>query len=41
LPGRQQLDTLRDHLTELEVAADRLEARLNRLRRRLESEATA
>ncbi|MCE8003872.1 ubiquinone biosynthesis accessory factor UbiJ [Billgrantia ethanolica] len=41
LPGRQQFDTLRDHLTELEVAADRLEARLSRLRRRLESEATA
>ena len=39
LPGRQQLETLRDHLTELEVAADRLEARLARLRRRLESEA--
>lgn len=39
LPGRQQMDNLRDHLTELEVAADRLEARLARLRRRLESEA--
>ncbi|MBA2778108.1 ubiquinone biosynthesis accessory factor UbiJ [Billgrantia kenyensis] len=39
LPGRQQIETLRDHLTELEVAADRLEARLARLRRRLESEA--
>jgi ubiquinone biosynthesis accessory factor UbiJ len=39
LPGRQQLDNLRDHLTELEVATDRLEARLARLRRRLEREA--
>lgn len=39
LPGRQQFENLRDHLTELEVAADRLEARLARLRRRLESEA--
>lgn len=38
LPGRQQLDNLRDHLTELEVATDRLEARLARLRRRLECE---
>jgi ubiquinone biosynthesis accessory factor UbiJ len=41
LPGRHQLETLRDHLTELEVAADRLEARLARLRRRLESEAVS
>ncbi|QTP53678.1 hypothetical protein HNO51_02665 [Billgrantia sulfidoxydans] len=39
LPGRHQFETLRDHLTELEVAADRLEARLARLRRRLEHEA--
>jgi ubiquinone biosynthesis protein UbiJ len=39
LPGRQQLDNLRDHLTELEVATDRLETRLARLRRRLECEA--
>ncbi|GAB2780316.1 SCP2 sterol-binding domain-containing protein [Halomonas shantousis] len=31
LPGRQQLAVLRDHLTELEVATDRLEARLTRL----------
>lgn len=37
LPGRHQLDNLRDHLTELEVATDRLEARLDRLRRRLEN----
>ncbi|TFH88378.1 hypothetical protein EQG41_00605 [Billgrantia azerbaijanica] len=37
LPGRHQLDNLRDHLTELEVATDRLEARLERLRRRLEN----
>lgn len=35
LPGRHQLAILRDHLTELELAADRLEARLTRLRRRL------
>ncbi|WP_249978424.1 ubiquinone biosynthesis accessory factor UbiJ [Vreelandella olivaria] len=35
LPGRQQRDVLRDHLTELEVATDRLAARLNRLHRRL------
>jgi ubiquinone biosynthesis protein UbiJ len=35
LPGRQQRDVLRDHLTELEVATDRLEARLKRLHRRL------
>ncbi|MHB0776718.1 ubiquinone biosynthesis accessory factor UbiJ [Halomonas sp. WWR20] len=31
LPGRQQRDMLRDHLTELEIATDRLEARLARL----------
>lgn len=35
LPGRHQLDAARDHVTELEVATDRLEARLARLRRRL------
>ncbi|MDN3557591.1 ubiquinone biosynthesis accessory factor UbiJ [Halomonas maura] len=35
LPGRHQLEILRDHLTELEIATDRLEARLERLRRRL------
>lgn len=35
LPGRQQRHLLRDHLTELELATDRLEARLNRLQRRL------
>ncbi|MFW6346818.1 MAG: hypothetical protein ACOC0M_10890, partial [Halomonas sp.] len=35
LPGRHQLRVLRDHLTELEVATDRLEARLARLHRRL------
>ncbi|QOR37554.1 hypothetical protein HNO52_02735 [Billgrantia diversa] len=39
LPGRHQLEALRDHLTELEVATDRLDARLARLRRRLEHEA--
>ncbi|WP_163558077.1 SCP2 sterol-binding domain-containing protein [Halomonas sp. NO4] len=38
LPGRHQFENLRDHLTELEVTTDRLEARLARLRRRLESE---
>lgn len=37
LPGRHQLEILRDHLTEIEVATDRIEARLERLRRRLES----
>ncbi|SDJ17954.1 ubiquinone biosynthesis accessory factor UbiJ [Billgrantia gudaonensis] len=36
LPGRHQLDNLRDHLTELEVATDRVAARLDRLRRRLD-----
>ncbi|MGM0695123.1 MAG: ubiquinone biosynthesis accessory factor UbiJ [Pseudomonadota bacterium] len=35
LPGRHQLEALRDHLTEVEIATDRLEARLARLRRRL------
>ncbi|MEQ6889327.1 SCP2 sterol-binding domain-containing protein [Halomonas sp. CS7] len=35
LPGRHQLEALRDHMTELEIATDRLEARLARLRRRL------
>lgn len=40
LPGRHQLEVLRDHLTELEVAADRLEARLERLRRRLADRVT-
>ncbi|WP_404414264.1 SCP2 sterol-binding domain-containing protein [Vreelandella aquamarina] len=35
LPGRQQRDVLRDHLSELEISTDRLEARLNRLHRRL------
>ncbi|MGM0784934.1 MAG: ubiquinone biosynthesis accessory factor UbiJ [Pseudomonadota bacterium] len=38
LPGRHQLENLRDHLTELEVATDRLEARLARLRRRIDDE---
>ncbi|MBS9403145.1 SCP2 sterol-binding domain-containing protein [Halomonas sp. TRM85114] len=36
LPGRHQLSATRDHLTELEIATDRLEARLAKLRRRLE-----
>lgn len=35
LPGRQQRRVLREHLTELEVATDRLEARFNRLQRKL------
>ncbi|GGX97367.1 SCP2 domain-containing protein [Litchfieldella qijiaojingensis] len=35
LPGRAQFEVLRDQLTELEVATDRLEARLARLNRRL------
>ena len=35
LPGRQQRSVLREHLTELEVATDRLEARFKRLQRRL------
>lgn len=35
LPGRHQFEALRDHMTELEIATDRLEARLARLRRRL------
>jgi ubiquinone biosynthesis protein UbiJ len=36
LPGRHQLEVMRDQLTELDIASDRLEARLERLRRRLE-----
>ncbi|KPQ21154.1 MULTISPECIES: ubiquinone biosynthesis accessory factor UbiJ [unclassified Halomonas] len=39
LPGRQQRDVLRDQLTALEVATDRLEARFKRLDRRLRAEA--
>lgn len=35
LPGRHQLEILRDHLTEIEVTTDRIEARLERLKRRL------
>ncbi|WP_235040263.1 ubiquinone biosynthesis accessory factor UbiJ [Vreelandella profundi] len=35
LPGRQQRNVLREHLTELEVATDRLEARFKRLERLL------
>ena len=38
LPGKSQFDVLRDHLTELGISADRLEARLHRLRRQLENE---
>nr|WP_283101663.1 SCP2 sterol-binding domain-containing protein [Halomonas populi] len=38
LPGQQQLETARDLLTELEVATDRLEARLARLRRLINEE---
>ncbi|EWH01445.1 ubiquinone biosynthesis accessory factor UbiJ [Halomonas sp. BC04] len=39
LPGKYQFENLRDHLTELEMTTDRLEARLARLRRQLEREA--
>lgn len=39
LPGKHQLENLRDHLTELEMTTDRLEARLARLRRQLQREA--
>ncbi|WNL41730.1 SCP2 sterol-binding domain-containing protein [Halomonas sp. PAMB 3264] len=35
LPGRAQRDVLRDALTDLDMATDRLEARLDRLTRRL------
>ncbi|WP_404298921.1 SCP2 domain-containing protein [Halomonas sp.] len=35
LPGRPQMEVLRDHLTEMEVSVDRLEARLARLHRLL------
>lgn len=35
LPGQAQREVLRDHLTELEVATDRLEARFARLERKL------
>ena len=41
LPGKSQFDVLRDHLTELGITADRLEARLDRLRRQLENEAAS
>lgn len=41
LPGRPQFEVLRDHLTELEVASDRLEARLARLHRRLSNRVVA
>lgn len=39
LPGRAQLEAVRDHLTELEMATDRLEARLARLVRLAQEEA--
>lgn len=39
LTGKSQFEVLRDHLTELGISADRLEARLHRLRRQLENEA--
>ena len=39
LTGKSQFEVLRDHLTELGISADRLEARLHRLRRQLEDEA--
>ncbi|MGC3872747.1 ubiquinone biosynthesis accessory factor UbiJ [Halomonas sp. GXIMD04776] len=35
LPGHSQREALRDHLTELEIATDRLEARITRLQRKL------
>jgi ubiquinone biosynthesis protein UbiJ len=35
LPGQAQSETLRDHLTELEIATDRLEARVQRLQHKL------
>lgn len=41
LPGRQQRNVLRDHLTELEVATDRLEARFSRLQRKLKQQQNA
>lgn len=37
LPGHRQREALRDHLTELAIATDRLEARLDRLRRCLDA----
>ncbi|MGM1051764.1 MAG: ubiquinone biosynthesis accessory factor UbiJ [Pseudomonadota bacterium] len=40
LPGRAQMEVLRDHLTELELSVDRLEARLARLHRRLSAQLT-
>lgn len=41
LPGRQQRNLLREHLTELEVATDRLEARFKRLQRQLTQQPSA
>ncbi|SEM02056.1 ubiquinone biosynthesis accessory factor UbiJ [Halomonas caseinilytica] len=41
LPGQHQFEVMRDHLTELELATDRLEARLERLRRRLTAPETS
>ena len=41
LTGKSQFEVLRDHLTELGISADRLEARLHRLRRQLENEAAS
>ncbi|PMR76162.1 ubiquinone biosynthesis accessory factor UbiJ [Billgrantia endophytica] len=41
VPGKRQFENLRDHLTELEMTTDRLEARLKRLRRQLEREASS
>lgn len=41
LPGQQQRNVLREHLTELEVATDRLEARFKRLQRQLTQRQTA
>lgn len=41
LPGQHQLEILRDHLTELDISADRLEARLARLHRRIAQDGLA
>ncbi|MWJ28702.1 hypothetical protein GPM19_10900 [Halomonas sp. ZH2S] len=38
LPGRHQHDIVRDHLTEIDIATDRLEARLARLHKKLTQE---
>ncbi|MFB9865972.1 ubiquinone biosynthesis accessory factor UbiJ [Vreelandella sulfidaeris] len=40
LPGRQQRNVLREYLTDLEIATDRLEARFQRLQRTLAKQQT-